>query len=393
MLKHLELQVNRQAAGLQDLSAQGAALLEMARRERATANGLAALLGVKDELSANARPPTRLAQCLPFEAQSQQSRVQTEWATLVKEASIALQAEGISPEQVQLPRSEHELDTMDVVSALALGAIGAFLPSFRTQKVGRGLVGDAFHNLQEAADKNKLPQVVQSVFGRKPAAFMDAGAKGVFHRFQDGHDLLTAVPEGVRALGWVRGPLEVFQHLLRDSFGGTGVPLPGSDLIGKSFASLGGAHVSEFLSPHELSKYAAFRMTDTVATGTTAALVSIYAAARKIPAGSMRLPQLGMLAHGLCFLGIAACSTIPGVQLLAARRSHLNYVSLLAVAKHAWVWHGMTNRLRLENDDGSERIRATREQLEVRRADLTVDAMDDQLRLAAYLTATGENTP
>lgn len=385
VLKHLELQVDAQASELESLSREGITLLNAARQQRVAGDQIMALLGAEPA-------PMVSGHSMSAGAYTDSEQAAPDWDALREEAILTLQTEGLAPAEVQLPPSEHRLDATDVAAALGFGALGAFIPSLRAQRVGRGFIGDAFHDLQATADKNKLPSVVQLVFGRKPASFMDAGARGIFHRFRDGHDLLVALPQGVRELGWVRGPLEVFQHLLRDSFGGTGIPMPGSELIGRAYESLSGSRfLDDLVSPKDLSRYAAFRMTDAAATGITAMLLSTYAAARGIPKGSMRRPQLGVLAHGLCFVGIAACATIPGVQLLAARRSHLNYISLLALAKHAWAWRGLASHLQSENDEGFALIRDGTAQLEAYRGNSFVDDVDNQLRMAAQLATIEEH--
>ena len=379
VLKYLELCAERQSDALADLTAQTANLRNAAVTERVEGEKVMALLG----LAAYGHAPTpgsTMPLRVPFALPTGSS-----WATLHAEASLALKAEGIDPAGVRLPPSEHRLDVIDVAAAVVFGALGALAPSLGSR---RGLVGDAFGDIQRAADTERLPSLVQSLFGRHPAPFMDTGASGIYHRFCDGHDLLSALPVGVSALGWVRGPMQVFQHLLTDSFGATGIPLPGSDVVGSTIARVAGvSSINDLISPRDLSRYASLRMSDGVATGVTALLLWIYTKARKIPEGSMRRPKLGVLAHGLCLVGVAAAAAIPGLMHLVPFRSHINYVSLLALAKNAWAWHGQTVQLSAENDADFERIRIGSVELEACRGNGTPDAIHRELVFAANTIA------
>lgn len=378
VLKYLELRAGRQADELAQLTSQAAALLEAASTERAEGDEVMALLGLEGRSVAGrpyhgAAPPA-----LP--------PVPVGWAALREEAALALRAEGIEPSAVKLPASEHRLDALDIAAALTFGALGALTPSLGSR---RGLVGDAFGKIQHAADTERLPGLLQSVFGRHPAPFMDAGASGIYHRFCDGHDLLSALPMGVSTLGWVRGPLQVFQHLLTDSFGATGIPLPGSDIVGSTVARVAGvSSISDLISPRDLSRYASLRMSDGVATGVTSLLLWIYTKVRRVPEGSMRRPKLGVLANGLCLVGVAACAAIPGLMHLVPFRSHINYVSLAALATNAWSWHGLTKKLTAENDADFERIRIGTAELEACRANVSPDAIHRELSFAANAIAT-----
>lgn len=379
ILKYLELRAGRQGSEIQGLKADSAALVEEVTDERARGDELMSLLGLhagsRDGKSARGRggyptlPPS-----------------ESDWTSLRSEAVIALRAEGIEPTSVRLPASEHRLDVIDIAAALAFGALGALTPSLGSR---RGLVGDWLAVIQRAADTEHLPGLIQGIFGRHPAPFMDSGASGMYHRFCDGHDLLSALPRGASTLGWVRGPIEVFQHLLTDSFGATGVPLPGSDGIGRAVANLAGvSSINDLLSPRDLSRYAAVRTSDAVATGATSLLLSLYMSVRGIPEGSMRRPKLGVLAHGLCLVGVAACAAVPRLMHLVPYRSHVNYVSLMALGKNAWAWRDLTEKLTAENDADFEHIRASTLELETCRAAASPEAVHRELALAAKLMAT-----
>lgn len=379
VLKYLELRAARQRDELARRTNQADAVLDAAANERIEGEKLMNLLGtrghrIRGEFANGIRT-------LPAELPSSVSN----WAALRDEAVLALKGEGLNPSGVRLPASEHRLDAIDIAAALAFGALGALVPSLGSR---RGFIGDAFSGIQRAADTERLPALLQGVFGRHPAPFMDAGASGIYHRFCDGHDLLSALPVGVSKLGLVQGPIQVFQHLLTDSFGATGIPLPGSDIIGGAVARVAGvSSINELISPRDLSRYAALRMSDGVATSVTSLLLWLYIKARRIPEGSIRRPKLGVLAHGLCVVGIAGCAAVPGLAHLVPFRSHLNYVSLVALAKNVWTWRGLTAELNAENDRDFERIRIGSAELEACRTNTSAEAIHRQLAFAADLIA------
>jgi hypothetical protein len=380
VLKYLELRASAEDSIVGSLLEDAASAGNLAERFHARGNQLLAKLG----------------QPLVAIAGSDQGRITRnaptatlEWAQLRQEAFAALLAEGIEPSTVALPRSAHELDVTDVAAALSFGAIGALVPSLGSR---RGAVQEAFRQVQRTADSEHLPALVQGVFGRHPAAFMDSGASGMYHRFCDGHDLLTALPLGVAKLGLVRGPIQVFQHLLTDSFGSTGIPLPGTDLIGQAIARVAGvSNITDLISAKDLSRYASFRMSDAVASSATSFLLWAYGLSRGIPEGSMRKPKLGLLAHGLCLVGVAACAATPGLGHLVPFRSHLNYVSLIAMSKHAWTWRSLANSLAAENDATFGRIRAYTHALEEwGTATPSADCIQREFVAAAQSLATSE---
>lgn len=376
VLKHLGLRVAEQGERLQRLSAQRAAFLDAAGRERVEGEQLIELLGLD--------PPCPMPRLAKDVLAAPGAPTRTDWSKVRDAAALSLRAVGVDPAGVRLPPSEHALDALDVAGALTFGALGALTPSLGSR---RGLVGDAFTEIQRAADTERLPHVVQAVFGRHPAPFMDAGASGIYHRFCDGHDLVAALPAAASKLGWVRGPVQVFQHLLTDSFGATGIPLPGSSIVGSAVARVAGvANIGDLISPRDLSRYAALRMSDGVATGVTSLLLAIYANARGISEGSPRRAKLGVLAHGLCLVGVAACASVPGLMHLVPFRSHINYVSLVALAKNVWAWRGLAAKLAAQNDADFELIRARLTQLELR-AEFAPDSLRTELAFAANAIA------
>jgi len=90
-----------------------------------------------------------------------------------------------------------------------------------------------------------------------------------------------------------------------------------------------------------------------------------YSLARGVPETSLRRPKLGVLAHGLCLVGVAACTATPGLAHLVPSRSHLNYVSLVAMSKHAWSLRSLTQSLATQNDHNFERVLAGTLELEM----------------------------
>jgi hypothetical protein len=380
VLKHLELRAVREEGAVEELTVRAATLLDAASEQRAAGARTLSVLRLTAE--SNVRDYCAgLSSTQPHLALSR-----TNWAELRNDAVAALKAEGIAPSSVTLPPSEHRLDKIDIAAGVAFGALGALMPSLGSR---RGFIGDKFLEIQRAADGERLPKVIQSIFGRHPAPFMDAGASGIYHRFCDGHDLLVALPAGVKKLGWARGPLEVFQHLLTDSFGATGIPLPGSDFIGSAVAQLAGvSSLTDLISARDLSRYTSLRMSDGAATGVTSLLLWLYGKTRGLPDGSMRRSKLGVLAHGLCLLGVAATAALPGLAHLVPFRSHLNYVSLVALAKNALAWRAATQRLRDENESDFARICAGTRELEALRGMVALpDAVRGELRLAAHMIA------
>lgn len=146
------------------------------------------------------------------------------------------------------------------------------------------------------------------------------------------------------------GGMEVFQHPLRDSFGRTGIPLPGSTAVGDALAKhLGESGLSDLVAPRDLSRVAGLRMTDAVATGTTSLLLWGYGRTRGIESPSIRSAKLGILAHGLCSIAVAAVALVPALQAVVPYRSQVNYLSLAALTKNAVQLAQMTRRLRKGN--------------------------------------------
>jgi hypothetical protein len=198
VLKALEIRAVRQETEIRDLLASAEdALVEVNAIRDATEHfaglidgksgtGVNLALGVR--LGGPRSPvPEKLSPSLPPDES---------WGEVVTEAESILKEERIDPASVVV-ETPGALDLMDVVASLSFGALAAALPSIGGKG---GYVQDAFFKIQQAAEQQKLPSLVQKLFGQKPAPFLDEGASGIYHRFVDGHDLLSAIPEGVRGL-------------------------------------------------------------------------------------------------------------------------------------------------------------------------------------------------
>ena len=284
------------------------------------------------------------------------------------QAVTHLWREGIDPNLVQLPPSEHRLRTKDSKAALLFGSVGALLPSIG---VGNGFVVEALQSIQRAADGGKLPGVFQLVFGRGSAPFLDA-SKGKFHRFDGSHDPLNALPTGIRELGLVRGSLEVSQHLLTDAFGVTGIPLPGSHAL------------AGHLDQGTLSRYAALRLSDVAASGTTSLLLWLYFEKEQISESSMRRPQMALLAHSTCLAATFLSTALLGIG--AAARSSLNYVSIGSMLHSYWQVRKMTAQLMESNQKRFRAMVARMASVDAHKnKQLNISQIDTEVREAVLL--------
>jgi hypothetical protein len=365
VLRALEVRAQAQEAAIRKDEAAAGAVVRRAREEASEWADLASLVGGPAAVeSGRALVPPQYEQ--PVGSLS--------WSDAFRDARANLIDAGIDPDSVKLVFPD-ALSVGDVAAAIGIGALGAVTPSLG----GESSVRDGLNQLQKAADKGGLPDAVQMLFGTEtPAAFMDAGAAGPYHRFVHGHDLFWALPEGIKSLGILPGISQVFQHLLRDVCGLTGIPLPGSTMFAESIAANMGIELRELVSPRDLSRYTGLRMTDVAATGTTSLLLWVYGKLRGIEGGSIRAAKLGILAHGFCFAGIAVASLIPGLAAVAAHRSHLNYVSLVALAKNGLALSRATRTLRRENARRFDALEAGLRELETLRQSEAAELLDDQ---------------
>jgi hypothetical protein len=384
VLKALELRAVHQEATLGGSSLRADEAIKSAREEKGKWQELAQSIGFgKDaytSLNTNAQQP-KIGQPDSSESNDTQS-----WGDTINEARAQLRQEGIDPDEIKL-KETGELTKLDVAASVVIGVLSAWIPSIEFGQ--HGSLVDQFAKIQTLADNNQLPGVIQSIFGDgKPAAFMDAKGweGGTYHRFVHGHDLLTALPGGVKQLGLVQGIIQVFQHLLRDSFGKTGIPLPGSTTIGDSIASTLGHEggITDIIRPRDLSRYTGVRMTDVAATGSTSLMLWGYRKFRKYDAGGIQDCKLAIISHGVCFLAVASMAQmgIMPPQSLSGR-SFLNHVSLLAMMKNVvQLWRinrDMTKRIAKMNVEIEKSIA----ELQSSRKDAFRDDIDHDLRLMA----------
>jgi len=384
VLKALELCTVHQEATLGGSTMRADKAIKGAREENEKWQELSQSIGFgKDaytSLNANAQQP-KIGQAEPFESNDTQS-----WGDTVNEARAQLRQEGIDPNEIKL-KETGELSKLDVAASVAIGVLSALIPSIEFGQ--HGSLVDQFAKIQTLADSNQLPGVIQTIFGDgKPASFMDAKGweGGAYHRFVHGHDLLTALPEGVKQLGLVQGIIQVFQHLLRDSFGKTGIPLLGSTTIGNSIASTLGHEggIKDIIRPQDLSRYTGVRMTDVAATGSTSLMLWGYRKFRKYDAGGIQDCKLAIISHGVCFLAVASMAQmgIMPPQSLSGR-SFLNHVSLLAMMKNVIQLWRINRNLSKRIAEMNIEIEKSIAELQSSRKDAFRDDIDHDLRLMA----------
>jgi hypothetical protein len=348
VLKALEIRAAKQAHLLDTIALDNTSLVEEAKNERRIWENALSDAGLNQIILNESSRPLQLPY-LPLSDDDKKN-----WEQILAESESLLRNEGVSLEATR-KTVKSSLETFDIVAALVFGALGAITPSLGSE---RGTINDAFNSIQKSADSNNLPNMIQTLFGGdKPAAFMDGGASGIYHRFVHGHDVFWAIPTGIQELGLIKGTLEVVQHLLRDSFGSTGIPMPGSTIIGESIAQfLGSGSINDIFSPRDLSRYSSFRMTDVAATGTVALLLWLYRKIRKIDSDSIRFVKMAIIAHSLCFCGLAVAALIPGLNAMIPYRSHLNYVSLTAVLYNTYRLFRLSSELSDKNLEAIQSI-------------------------------------
>jgi len=224
-----------------------------------------------------------------------------------------------------------------------------------------------FSEIQTFADNGQLMTSCQKVFGKTPAPYLDIKDGGMYHRYIFGHDLFQAMPIGINIEG-LTGVVRVFQHLLHDSFGLTGFPLPGSTLILEAVAKATGiSGISDLikntdLAHSDLARYSGVRAVDGLATVISAILLWGYHKWQKTPEYSMKRPKMAIIAYGLATCGVAIAATIPGIAAMFPYRSHINYVCLTAMVKNSWQLNSMANKLK---EESSRQIPVIEEELKV----------------------------
>lgn len=276
-----------------------------------------------------------------------------DWDTLVGASKESVAQRRLDPARLTLISATHQLTADDLVYCFIIAGLALILPSVGGRHFS---IQALFNHIQHLADRGQLPRLIQNIFGRTPAPWMDSPAGGMYHRYVSGHDLLTAVPKGLFVKGLV-GVKQVFQHLLTDSFGLTGVPVPGStaflELLGRllGHGGLEGLLKNTRLSHSDLARYTGVRALDGFVAALLTALLWGYFKWQGVPRDSLRQPKMGLLAHGLCSVGLVGLTSIPFLAPLFPFRSHINYISLLGVIKNVRRLNTMTEKMRLENKE------------------------------------------
>lgn len=252
-----------------------------------------------------------------------------------------LRDSGVDPDLITLEQGTHFLDATDVGAAIAIGIVGALVPSWSPTGSHTGNVAGAFQRNQDHGIKH----AVDSILGETGSSLIDS-LPGQLHRFSDhSHDLAILLEGTGKVSGFGLNALMLLRHLFVDAFGATGVPLPGSTYIREW---LGLFDPSDSRAARLHSRLAAYRHTDLVATLTTSAGLALYGWWREIPEGSLRRPKLGVIAHGItaCAVGMLA-SVNP---LIAARRSMVNWVSVGLFTKNTIALTLGAQRLRVQTE-------------------------------------------
>ncbi|MEZ7892679.1 MAG: hypothetical protein QMC67_13120 [Candidatus Wallbacteria bacterium] len=291
------------------------------------------------------------------------------WNTLFEQSKNKLAEYSIKPDDIKLKPVIDTLNKTDLLAAFLIGVVSAFLPSIGPQDNN---ISKQLNDVQKLADSGKLPGFIQNIFGGNSDLIMDSTkAGGAFHRFIEGHDILSILPEMVSEYGCISGVFRTFQHLLTDSFGRTGIPIPGTNLFGDYIAKiLGQKNVTDIISPASLSHYSAFRMDDAVSTGATELLLWGYHKYNKTSECSLKKAQMGIIAHGVTTLAVLiAAHTIPGAAMTLRWRSWVNYTSLTALLKYCWNLNSAIIKLDKENDKDFKKIMNNLSELKALRND------------------------
>lgn len=230
--------------------------------------------------------------------------------------------------------SPHFLSPADVSVALGIGMLSAVLPSLSIFGEKTSL-RDLFHENQNGAIKDGIEKIMAT----DSASIAIDGTSGALHRFalddNHAHDLLGAIFSPIEGVGFKQR----FAHLLIDAFGATGVPLPGSTYLRQALHEVFTVSVPDKIH----SRLAAYRHTDLASTGLTSALLWIFFQLQSIGPDSLRYPKISLISHGTCVATIAAI--VPYFPKLAARRSWINYTSLVMVVRHLASINAMDNQL------------------------------------------------
>lgn len=295
------------------------------------------------------------------------------WKEVLKESRTILKKNNINPDEFSLPPTKHDLLKKDIFFSILISVFSIVLPSLGK---GHKNITQKFYQIENKADKEKFNSIIQNVFGSKDAAhYLDIKKGGRYHRYIFGHDLAEALPLAINKQG-IKGVIKTFQHILKDSFGTTGVPFPGTSKFLKFISNKNTINefndfikASESISHKEISKYTGIRATDSVVSVSVGILLFLYNKINNIPVHSMRRPKMAIITHGLCTTGIALVSLfLSKFPLLKKKilphRSKINYISFMAMLKNSWKLNSMVNKLHEENQTRLEEVENNLEKLQ-----------------------------
>ena len=262
-------------------------------------------------------------------------------------AELDLRAAGLSTADIKRMRHIPGLDAADCLAAVAIGIIGAILPSIDLA-LGQGAPGHpiAIKDILQRGQDHEIKRAVESILRTDSTSAVIDHVGGFLHRFAYGdpsHDpiavLTSVVASAIGVPPLVAEPaVRILAHLLIDASGATGIPFPGSSYLRHFLGELLGG---DPLGPRGASRYLGYRHSDLFAAGSTSLLLFLYEKSRRVTAGSARSYKLAITAHGvstITMLGVAAAGSAAGsfgTLRLVARRSHINYVSGTMMLKNA----------------------------------------------------------
>lgn len=266
------------------------------------------------------------------------------FAEAIESAEKVLKQHGIDSEAIPSGIPYHQLTKMDMAFAFGCGIAAAIAPNIRVH-----CSEDQTSSLTSWIHENQngeIKKLVEDIFGGGKSEVIDS-VTGRFHRFvQDSGGNLQHDPffQIASALGGpinlvIPGIRKAASHLLVDACGDTGIPLPGSHYLLNFLDFL---ELNQFDS-QELSKFLSLRHTDAVATGLTSSFLFLYDWIGKVPSDSLRRCKMGIIAHGVCSVSIFALASF--TPHLAARRSHLNYISASLFLKNCYLLKNGSTKL------------------------------------------------
>lgn len=246
--------------------------------------------------------------------------------------------ENLQPEQVQ-----SALDGYDYLFGVVFGIIGAFISSSKqiaefcnivhvdaSKSNPDTLLGKLLHHYGDAIDKVNGKYVDRN----------GNSADIMFHRLMFGHDPFSLGHDNpflimTKQHGLLLGILQVFRHLISDTFSKQGLPIPGHSLLDRSVngkttnllkeiaQSVGGDRMG---ASEAFSRMFTIRAQDIGAQGLVWASTQAYIHYRQIEA-PIRQRQYKILTYGTCFLANTAYG------LIRYRIPYINWPILCALIK------------------------------------------------------------